>query len=301
MEKALIYYFNIYIEKINKINNNYYFRYNNDDYIISIYDRDIFEVQEIYNLNLEMINNNFPVFKIIPTKTNNIIFEYEKKLYILMVLPNIKNRIITIDDIIKFIYIPKNKYKLLDKSNWNISWENKIDYIEKQFFQIENKHKIIKESINYFIGIWENGISYYNDNNTNDNGIKMICHKRITCNSDILSFFNPLNLVIDYKERNLADYLKSYIYEKKYSNDKIILLLKKIENNNVNIIRFISRSLFLNEYFDLYEEIVFFNKKEDLLLKVINSKENYELYLKMIFNYFSKYNTPYINWIIKKD
>ena len=301
MENTLIYYYDIYVEVLNKFNNSFYFQYNNDNFVISLYNRNITEVQEIFSLNMEMINENIPVYRIVLTKFNNILFEYNSNLYILMQIPNIKNKEIDWNDIFNFYYIPKREYKLLDKSNWSISWQNKIDYIEKQFMQFENKYPIIRESINYYIGIWENGISYYNDNVITNSIQKVVCPKRITCKSDLFSLYNPLNLIVDYRERNMIDYIKSFLLEKKYSINKLNTIFKMTEQPDINVYRLLSRSLFPSEYFDLYEEIIMNNVDEKLIRNVIDKNDNYLEFLKAIFKYFSKYNIPYIKWIIKKD
>lgn len=301
MENTLIYYYDIYVEVLNKFNNSFYFQYNNDNFVISLYNRNITEVQEIFSLNMEMINENIPVYRIVLTKFNNILFEYNNNLYILMQIPNIKNKEIDWNDIFNFYYIPKREYKLLDKSNWSISWQNKIDYIEKQFMQFENKYPIIRESINYYIGIWENGISYYNDNVITNSIQKVVCPKRITCKSDLFSLYNPLNLIVDYRERNMIDYIKSFLLEKKYSINKLNTIFKMTEQPDINVYRLLSRSLFPSEYFDLYEEIIMNNVDEKLIRNVIDKNDNYLEFLKAIFKYFSKYNIPYIKWIIKKD
>ena len=34
MKNAIIYFYNIYIDDIRKLNNNYYFSFNNEDYVI---------------------------------------------------------------------------------------------------------------------------------------------------------------------------------------------------------------------------------------------------------------------------
>ena len=87
-----------------------------------------------------MLQNNIITYEIILTKENNVLFYEETSYYLLMKLPNIKNRIITIDDVLSFNYVSKNNYNLLDKSMWNVNWEKKIDYIEYQFSQMAKNY-----------------------------------------------------------------------------------------------------------------------------------------------------------------
>lgn len=303
MKNELLFFYEINIinDNLTKINKNYYFSYQNNSFVIEEYIRNIDEIAEIYNLTLDMLNNKIITYIIIPTKNNQLLFVYEEKYYVLMILPNIKNRIITYQDIINFNYVIANdKFKKIDKSFWSYYWENKIDYLEYQFHQLENKYPLINQSINYYLGIWENAISYYNDNIIEMKELKIVCHKRLTSETDLLEFLNPLNFVIDYKERDLADYLKSFVYEEKYSDETIDKYLQKIPLNKNIVIRFISRLLFPTEYFDLYENIIYENYNEKILKKIIDNRNNYLFLLKSTFKLYGQYNIPIIEWIIKE-
>ena len=95
MNNAILFFNDINIQEIKKINNDYYFKYLNNNYVIYSYIRDISEIDHIYNLNLELLQKGLIGYEIIPTKTNDIVFSYEDRYYLLMKMPNIKNRIIT--------------------------------------------------------------------------------------------------------------------------------------------------------------------------------------------------------------
>lgn len=303
MKNALLFYYNIEISNNNlkRINDNYYFTYQSSNFIIEKYNRNVEDIIELYNLTEEMINNNIPLYRIIPTNNNNILFLYEGNYYILMIMPNVLNRIITYNDVINFNYIPVNKkYRIIDKSAWTTFWSKKIDYIEYQFFQIEKKYPIIKESINYYIGIWENAISYYNNNIILDNKFKCVCHKRLSSKTDLLSFLNPLNLVIDYKERDVSEYIKSFVFNEKYTEKNIQTFLNEVPINRGNIIRLIARILFPSNYFDLYESIIYENVPEEKIKSLIDNKKNYLFLLKAVFNYFERYDIPIIDWIMQE-
>ena len=62
MKNALIFFYNIFLEEIEKINDNYYFTYQNSDFVIHKYTRNIDEVISIYNLNKEMLQSAQYVF-----------------------------------------------------------------------------------------------------------------------------------------------------------------------------------------------------------------------------------------------
>lgn len=297
MNNAILFFYNINVQEIKKINDNYYFTYLSNNYVIYSYKRDITEAESIYNLNLEMLSKGLIGYEIILTQNREILFIHGGTYYILMKFPNIKNRVITYEDVISFYFpTPKNKFLNLDKSNWGYNWSGKIDFIEYQFSQVKNKFPILENSIDYFVGIWENAISYFNDNVTFLEE-KFVCHKRVDTKMDLLEFLNPLNFVIDYKERDKGEYLKSYVINNNYSSVQLKKLLQGSSKNN--IILLISRILFPSYYFDLYEDIVLKEKNEEEIVKMIEKRKNINNLLKYIFENFSNYNIPYIEWIKK--
>ena len=298
MKNAIIFFYNIYINDITKLNNNYYFSFDNDDFVVEQYNLNINDSIYMYLLNKEMLNS-INTYKIILTKDNNVLFEYDGSLYFLMIIPKIRNRIITYDDIINFnIYTNNEKIiNVLDKSNWSFNWSNKVDYIEYQFSTIMDKYKIIKSSINYYIGMWENAISYYNDN-IEESYIRQVVHKRVDINMDILSFLNPINLIIDTKERDIGEYLKSYVLNENYTTDNINNMLEK---SDINIKRLICRILFPSYYFDKYDDIMINLCDEDVLYDLINKNNNIIFLLKIIFNKYKNSNIYQIDWIKKED
>lgn len=297
MNNAILFFYNINVQEIKKINDNYYFTYLSNNYVIYSYKRDITEAESIYNLNLEMLSKGLIGYEIVLTQNREILFIHGGTYYILMKFPNIKNRVITYEDVISFYFpTPKNKFLNLDKSNWGYNWSGKIDFIEYQFSQVKNKFPILENSIDYFVGIWENAISYFNDNVTFLEE-KFVCHKRVDTKMDLLEFLNPLNFVIDYKERDKGEYLKSYVINNNYSSVQLKKLLQGSSKNN--IILLISRILFPSYYFDLYEDIVLKEKNEEEIVKMIEKRKNINNLLKYIFENFSNYNIPYIEWIKK--
>ncbi len=76
MKNALIYFYNIYLEEIEKINDNYYFSYKNRDFVIHKYKRGIEEAISIYELNKEMLESGINTYEIILTKENNVLLLY---------------------------------------------------------------------------------------------------------------------------------------------------------------------------------------------------------------------------------
>ena len=185
MQNMLIYFYNLHIDSLLKIKEEYFFTYQNRNFLVTPYNRDLNEARAIYELNKEMLKDGYPVYEIVLTKTNNLLFLYKDIYYILMIFPLVNNKIITYEDIISFNYIPQNinSLKILDKSNWSYLWEKKIDYLEKRMTELNQKYPLIQESFNFYIGIWENAISYYNDNFINYK-LKQVVHQRVLVETD---------------------------------------------------------------------------------------------------------------------
>lgn len=299
MNNAILFFFNINVSGVKKINSNYYFSYLNNNYVVYLYNRDIIDSIYLYNLNLELHNSGIIGYDIILTKTGEVLFNFEEKYYILMRYPLINNKIITYDDILNFnIEIDGNKYKKLDQSNWSTSWSNKIDFIEYQFDQMKNKYPILDNYIDYYIGLWENAISYFN-NNPVTNRKKYICHKRVHVNMDLYEFLNPLSFVVDYKERDIGEYLKSFVVNKNFSFNSFNKYFSGLSKDSIILI--ISRMLFPSYFFDLYEKIILDKMDEKKIDSVISKNSNIINTLKYIFNRFSYMNISYIDWIKKSD
>ena len=299
MNNAILFNFDINVSNVRRINNNYYFKHIDNNYGIFLYDRNVEDSIFLYYLNNELLVNGLNGYKIITTKVGSVVFNYDNKNYVLMQFPTIQNRKITYQDIIEFSFdIDDSKYKKIDKSDWSISWSNKIDFIIYQFSQMQTKYKKIDTYIDYFIGIFENAISYFNNNVTFIQK-KVVCHKRVDVNMNLYDFLNPLNFVIDYKERDIGEYLKSYVVTKNFtlsSFDKILNGLSK-----ENIILLISRILFPSYFFDVYEKIIIDKVKEEEIINITKKSQNVINLLKYIFNKYSSYNIPYIEWIKKSD
>lgn len=292
MENKILYYYNIYVSNLNKDRCNYWFTYNGNNYSLDFFDRPLEDLTYLYELNKEMINNNYIVHKIIPAMDGNLAVFIDNKPYVLLQISKFQNRKINMNDILSYNYISNNKLiNKLNKSNWGNLWENKLDYIEYQFSQMNKKYPLIRESINYYVGMWENAISYFN-NKVSINSRLFICHHRISINDTLNDFYNPLNFVLDYKERDIAGYLKSEVMNK----ENVFF-----DNyfNYFNPYLLISRLLFPNYYFDLYEEIINGMVTEEKLNDIIDFADSYELFLKSIFLYYR--GIMPINWIIKKE
>lgn len=298
MNNTINYFYNIESTNINQIDDNYQFTMNNNLYILKEYNNN--DINKIYNLNQQMIYNNIPVHQIILNKYNNIISNINNKNYILLkiIIKNFKKRI-TLEDINKLnsIYInPINNNK-----NWANNWIERIDYIEYQINQTGKKYPNIVESLSYFIGLSENAISYYKNSSNNEPIQYSYSHKKLTLNSTLFDLYDPCNITIDYKSKDISEYIKISFY----NNNKNII--KELHNYfKTNYLSFYSikilyaRLLYPTIYFQTYDDIITNKQNQKKILSITSNTDDYEKYLYKIYLYLKKYYPlPEITWLKK--
>ena len=177
-----------------------------------------------------------------------------------------------------------------------------IDYYETQIGENSKKYPLIRESFDYFIGLAENAISYLTY--TKKETPKTIYDNKVLSHNNLYhSLDDPLNIIIDHKSRDLAEYIKlsffdnnknifqeldNYFYYHKYSDYGIRVLF--------------SRILYPSFYFKAYNDIIQGIAKEKELNNIINNIDKYEIYIYNIYIYLKKYsNLPPIEWLKKRD
>ncbi len=299
MKNIIEYYYNLQLVELQEKQNNYTFKVKNNNYILKEYNNNLDNINDIYTLN-KYINNYYPIDKIILNKYNAPLTKVNNTYYILIKANERKELKLSIISNLSNIKLPE--IKSLERNNWEVLWSNMIDYYESQIGQNEKKYPLIRESFDYFIGLGENAISYLVNTKkevqkeTNDN--KVLSH-----NSLYNSLYDPLNIIIDHKSRDVAEYIKISFF-----------------NNNKNIFKELDEYFFYNRYslygirvlyariiypsfyFKLYDEIFREKKEEKELNKIINRINEYEIYLKDIYLYLNKYyNIPNIEWLKKQE
>ena len=301
MKNVLSYYYNMHLSDIHQADGIYKFNLGKFAYAFMPYTRELNEINELYELSKNLINNGILSHQFVPNKDNQLITYVNQKPYILLQLYNSEKRNITIDDINQFSYI-SSKIELPDKFkrfNWAELWSTKIDYFEYQVNQFGKKNPYIRESFSYFSGLVENGISLFNYLNI-EYEVLSVTHQRLNSNDTLFEFLNPLNFVVDYKVRDACEYFKSkFVTNQNILND----IIKYLSNKNLNIyeiLLFYIRMFYPSFYFDRYEYIIK-NEADDYELKdVMKLADSYERLLKDLYSFLSNYiNMPDIEWIKK--
>lgn len=288
------------VTNTNFINNYYEFNHNNNYYRLYILNEEynIYNYNNIYTINKELINNTL-MSEIILNKDKNIITTYHNINYILLKINCNINKNITLEEI---DYLSKVKIVNNNKSNWGLLWSKKIDYLEELISENGKKYPQVVNSFNYFIGLSENAISYYNNIDIDNNMMYYISHKRLKPTDKVDSLYNPLNIIYDYRVRDVAEYIKNSFWTDNhniYNELNNYLYKNNLSLNEVKLL--ISRVLFPSFYFDLYEDIFNYNKDEKILNNIISRIDEYEEYLNSIIIYFKRfYPIDEIEWLKKK-
>ena len=225
MNNIINYYYGMNIINIYKENDKYIFEFDNSKYYFVLYDRNKKDLNSLTNICGELKRRNILTNEFILNKYNSFITPYNDKLYIL-IKENIKEHKINFNDI---LYIQNSTTNItndknLIRNNYIELWKNKIDFYEKEFYS-NNKYKIINDTLDYYIGLGENAITYLVNNNVNVNKI-VLSHRRINKNCNSFEFYNPLNYIFDNRARDVADYIKNLFFYNEVSDDLISSFFK---------------------------------------------------------------------------
>ena len=300
MNNFIKFFYNMKVTNTNFINNYYEFNHNNNYYRLYILNEEynIYNYNNIYTINKELIKNTL-MSEIILNKDKNIITTYHNINYILLKINCNINKNITLEEI---DYLSKVKIVNNNKSNWGLLWSKKIDYLEELISENGKKYPQVVNSFNYFIGLSENAISYYNNIDIDNNMMYYISHKVLRPTDKVDSLYNPLNIIYDYRVRDVAEYIKNSFWTDNhniYNELNNYLYKNNLSLNEVKLL--ISRILFPSFYFDLYEDIFNYNKDEKILNNIISRIDEYEEYLNSIIIYFKRfYPIDEIEWLKKK-
>ena len=294
MKNAILYYYNFNDIHLNKVKNK--------NYIIDIATNKIYIFVSIENteecIEAIRLTKNIKHFNNVVINIKNEYFTpYNGKIYILEEISEKSNEHINIYEYLA--QQPKlEKFTNLDRNNWNTLWAKKIDYYEYQLSHINNQYKLIEETIDYYIGLTENAIELYNyamitaDASETE---KIICHKRI--NSNIT---DVTNIIVDYREREIGEYLKSIFWQKNYNLEEAKTLINKYIKNETSAYLLFSRLLYPNYYFDIYDKILNSELNEKEILKIVERNKEYEKFLLTIKEQLKDYGKlAMIKWIKK--
>lgn len=271
------YYYGFYNITLHKHDEQHTFSYQDNTYIFSILKRNENDISEIFKYT----SGNDYYDQIVVNKYNSIFTDINGTKYI-MVKKTSRN--LSVENIVfcsEYLLQVFNHKSINNRLNWGELWCRKIDNIEYQLRHIENKYPLIEKSIDYYIGMTESAISYINNISYDDyQEDKVITHIRIYDKS----VNNPQNIILDYRSRDISEYLKYVFIKNKYDYDFIREKLSLLNFSEFSWQLVYSRLFFPNFYFDIYDKVIINKLNEESIYSIIDRIEEYEIYLDSIYD-----------------
>ena len=292
MKNVIYTYYNILLDEINKDGNNYFFYFNNDLYIFYLVLNDIKVVESVYKFIKE---NNVDSFEIILNKEGKLFCDVENKKYSLIKIKGILKYEIKFEE---FKFYPVDS----QPNNWAELWSKRLDYYEIQLRELGYNYQTVLNSFGMFAGMAENAILYFNISKKkfNDNEIVGVVHNRMNYPCYLIDYNNPLNFVIDYNVRDIAEYIKSYLLSDDYEINNVLVLLDRLSVNNLMFNLLYSRLMYPTFYFDVFDKIILEDGKDSDIVGVLNVVDKYiEMLNKVYLTFKEKYNMLNVEWINK--
>lgn len=299
MENLLLYNYNIKVTDYNVFKNgvwSFYIDYNKFYFLeTSRVKADIEVIGRYLDQNANRYNS------IVKCNSGQYFVDKREKTYVLIRVKEPENRELDILDVLKAdTPLEKDELSTLNRTEWGILWSEKVDYLEYQVSELATGHEIVTKSFSYYVGLAENAIEYFNMYE-NKEAIFFICHRRIYYPNLTKNFFNPLEIVVDYRVRDIAEYLKSAFFEGEMDTEEIERIIKSGNLNDCECNLLYARLLYPSYYFDALTEVLEYDKDDDILLKYIAKTGEYELFLKKVYETLSKeYSMIRVDWIANK-
>lgn len=302
MKNVINYFYNLQPDNIRQQGKQFRFDIDNNSYVFLPYCRLETEIKDLQLLATFLLSLGIYCHQFVFNINSTIITVVNNKPYVLLLVYLKNNRILLFEDLIWFTEIKSlPDVKSLRTDDWFSLWTRKIDYFEYQVNQFGKTYPLLRESFSYFVGMAEIGISLLKRINNNYKATLSLSYRRIKKDEYLFELYNPLNFIIDNKVRSICEYFKDNFFKGK---DLTEYLFNYISYNNLNEtdgILLYARMLFPTFYFDMYEKIIHEEEDEKEILKIISKVDDYELFLKKLYNYLRTYiNIPEIEWISKK-
>lgn len=302
MKNIINYFYNLNITKLTNKDNIYSFYDNDELYHFYIYNNNIKNIDLTKDID-DSLKKDTLIHEIIINKDNSIITYYNNIPYILCKINININKPITLGEINYLSSKVISTNSKITYHSWQDLWSIKMDYLEKVINENGKKYPIIVDSFNYFVGMAENAISYYNNlsNKEVDNNSLVISHRIININDTVYAIYDPVNIIIDHKARDIAEYIKySFFSDNTNIFKELNVYFKYNYYTRDDVVMLLARVLYPSFYFNMYEDIMINSKEEKIITNITSKLDKYELYLARVFKYFNNfYNLPVPEWLNK--
>ena len=298
MNNFIKYFYGIDIDKVIYNKKYYSFVYNGYLYRLYIYDDGVGDVKFLYDVNRKLVGNTL-VSEIIINRDNDVVSTYNGVSYILLRIFSNVNKRITLDEI---SFLSRTLYRDGINVDWGILRSKKSDYLEELINENGKKYPLIVDSFNYFVGMAENAIGYFNSIGFDRNYKYVISHKVIKVDDSVEVLYNPMNIIFDYRVRDVAEYIKNSFFNRNYNVfNELILYLRRERLSLMEVKLLIARLLYPSFYFEMYEDILIDNKEEKILMEIISRLDDYEDYLAQVIGFFKvNYDIDEVLWLKRR-
>jgi hypothetical protein len=299
MNNWLKYYYNINLEEVFEKNNYKVIVDNqNCFYIIYPYNKEKYSLEYINIIQslLRKVPNNYFLIKY--NTENKLVSILDKQEFFLLQVKGLINTLIPEDEIFSNLIPFVGQYNK-NRANWEELWSKKIDYLEYQMAELSKNKKATIASFSFFSGLAENAISFLNINKVNYQQAHLsIVHTRVYYPNLAINYYNSLNLLLDYMIRDVAEYIKDKFLHHQDVDKNIKNLVNNSFFNADDIKLFYARLLFPTTYFDCIESILLGEESEKKLDPFIELNHNYLLLLKDTYYEISKkYSIIIPDWL----
>jgi hypothetical protein len=267
---------------------------------MAIYNRNNEEIDSLVRLSQMLVNYGLYIHLFVPNTSNEYITIINNIPYVLLKVYVDLEKSITLTDIRQFnsVTIPIMENQSIRRDNWWELWTNKIDYFEYQVNQFGIKYPLIRESFSYFVGLAETSIAIFKNSQSTENNYLYLCHKRIKTNYTQDDLYNPLNLIMDYRMRDVCEYFKDGFFNSLFSEEDIYSYINASQFSQSEVLLFLARMIYPSAYFDVYESILSDSIEEKALEHIIFKTIRYEEFIKRLYKYIKKYyDIPNIEWL----
>lgn len=300
MKNIINYFYSLNITKLTNKDNIYSFYDNDELYHFYIYNNNIKNLDLTKDID-DSLKKDTLIHEIIINKDNSIITYYNNIPYILCKINININKPITLGEINYLSSKVISTNSKITYHSWQDLWSIKMDYLERVINENGKKYPIIVDSFNYFVGMAENAISYYNNlsNKEVDNNSLVISHRIININDTVYAIYDPVNIIIDHKARDIAEYIKySFFSDNTNIFKELNVYFKYNYYTKDDVVMLLARVLYPSFYFNMYEDIMINSKEEKIITNITSKLDKYELYLTRVFKYFNNfYNLPVPEWL----
>lgn len=258
--------YNLDFEKIDIFEDGFYFECNNKTYLICEIFRDEEEFNNLVNL---LIAKNVKYHLLVLNKDGNYISEFDgKKIVVLECVTD------------KYIITEYENTNVIvtSQNNWGMLWEERI-------FNYETKKKEllipkdVKYFLDYYLGLTEAAIVNYNNVKVSgEEGRYMLQHNKLSFPITSFSFYNPVNYLLDYCVRDLAEYVKSKFFYDSISADDVLIIINKNGFTPFEINMFLVRLIYPSYFFSIVDDKDFESSHD--LFNIIKKSSQFENFLK---------------------